>query len=232
MGWTKLKKRLSDRLGIPRSFALNELDLKLDRIMSGKRGGFFIEAGANDGLAQSNTLFFERFRGWSGLLVEPIPENFERCQTNRPTAIVANAALVPFDFVEPTVQMRYCNLMSMVKGGLRSAEDEAVHIEAGGKVQGGIGTYEVAVRARSLQSILDYHGIKYADLVVLDVEGFEAPVLRGIDFNRFEASNLLIEARYQDEIEEAIGERYEMVEQLSYHDLLYRPRLSNSSRSR
>ena len=36
--------------------------------------GFFIEAGANDGLKQSNTFYLESRRGWRGLLVEPIPE--------------------------------------------------------------------------------------------------------------------------------------------------------------
>ena len=32
--------------------------------------GFYIEAGANNGVAQSNTLELEK-RGWSGLLIEP-----------------------------------------------------------------------------------------------------------------------------------------------------------------
>ena len=33
--------------------------------------GVFVEAGAVDGVTNSNTLFFERYLGWSGLLVEP-----------------------------------------------------------------------------------------------------------------------------------------------------------------
>src|SRR4051795_6632212 len=36
--------------------------------------GFFVEAGANDGYDQSNTYHLERQRGWSGLLVEAVPE--------------------------------------------------------------------------------------------------------------------------------------------------------------
>ena len=54
------------------SYSLNDLDLKLDAILE-QRDGFYIEAGANDGLNQSNTVFFERHRGWTGLLVEPLP---------------------------------------------------------------------------------------------------------------------------------------------------------------
>ena len=41
------------------------------------RNGFFIEAGAYDGEALSNTLFFELKQRWTGLLIEPNPDAFE-----------------------------------------------------------------------------------------------------------------------------------------------------------
>ncbi|XP_037793352.1 uncharacterized protein LOC119588781 [Penaeus monodon] len=47
------------------------------RMVNGKRGGFFLEAGALDGYYQSNTFFLERDLGWTGLLVEPNPVFFE-----------------------------------------------------------------------------------------------------------------------------------------------------------
>jgi hypothetical protein len=56
---------LVDAMGQP-------LDLKLDALFGQKTGGVFIELGANDGLTQSNTAFFEFSRGWTGLLVEPV----------------------------------------------------------------------------------------------------------------------------------------------------------------
>ena len=40
---------------------------------------FFIEAGANNGLRQSNSFIFEQCFGWPGLLVEPIFYNYEKC---------------------------------------------------------------------------------------------------------------------------------------------------------
>ena len=47
----------------------------VDRYYSGsKYGGFFIEAGAHDGIGGSNTLRFELNPLWSGLLVEPNPK--------------------------------------------------------------------------------------------------------------------------------------------------------------
>ena len=42
-----------------------------------KTDGFFFEAGAYDGVAVSNSLFFELQRGWTGLLVEAHPDNYE-----------------------------------------------------------------------------------------------------------------------------------------------------------
>jgi hypothetical protein len=41
-----------------------------------KRDGFFIEAGAHDGVEASNTLYLEKKMGWKGLLVEPNPDTF------------------------------------------------------------------------------------------------------------------------------------------------------------
>ena len=41
------------------------------------KNGFFVEAGADDFLVDSNTLLFEVFHGWKGLLVEPVLSRFK-----------------------------------------------------------------------------------------------------------------------------------------------------------
>lgn len=38
--------------------------------------GFFVESGARDGEAHSNTLYYENTKKWTGLLVEPSPVEF------------------------------------------------------------------------------------------------------------------------------------------------------------
>ena len=48
---------------------------------SSKFDGFFIEAGAYDGYTLSNSLYFEIYRGWKGLLVEAHPDNYEMLMT-------------------------------------------------------------------------------------------------------------------------------------------------------
>ena len=38
--------------------------------------GFYIECGANDGVNQSNTWYFEKTK-WKGILIEPVNEVFK-----------------------------------------------------------------------------------------------------------------------------------------------------------
>ncbi len=53
-------------------------DWFVDILLRGKRNGYFIEIGANDGETFSNSLFFEEKRGWTGACVEPNPAQFEK----------------------------------------------------------------------------------------------------------------------------------------------------------
>lgn len=203
-----------------RSYALNELDLKLLPFL-GNRRGFFIEAGANDGVTQSNTLFYERHRGWRGLLIEPIPELAARCRKNRPRSIVENCALLATGDPRREVTMQFCNLMSLVKGAMHSEQADREHIEKGCAVQG-IQSYEVTVPARTLDDILAAHGITEVDLFSLDVEGFELQVLQGM--TKVQPRFLLIEARDRAAIEGHLAPRYEVAAELSHHDVLFRRR--------
>ena len=221
----KLWDRLRNRIFSSRkreSFSLNALDLKLAPYLNFNRG-FFIEAGANDGISQSNTLYFERYQGWRGLLIEPIPELAVRCKLNRPLCAVENCALVPFDFTGSEIAMRYCNLMSLVKGAMKSEADDLAHVRIGSEVQR-LQTYELRVPARTLTSILEQHAVKTIDLLSLDVEGFELNVLQGIDFDRYRPRFMLIEARFRTEIDSFLKPNYEPVAELSEHDVLYRNR--------
>ena len=49
----------------------------IEKLFRGKKNGFFVEAGAFDGEAFSNTLLFELKHNWTGLLVEPNPDLYQ-----------------------------------------------------------------------------------------------------------------------------------------------------------
>ncbi|XP_060595393.1 protein Star-like [Ruditapes philippinarum] len=65
----------------------------IDRFLKNMTNGFFIESGAFDGEYLSNSLFFERFRNWTGLLVEPNPFQFKRLMNKNRKAYAINACL-------------------------------------------------------------------------------------------------------------------------------------------
>jgi FkbM family methyltransferase len=205
-----------------KSFGLKGLDLALLPWLD-FRDGFFIEAGANNGVKFSNTLFFERYRNWRGLLIEPIPELAAECRKNRPLSIVENCALVAAGSAQREVAMRYCNMMSIVKGAMQSEEGDLDHIKKGCEVQQ-IESYELTVPARPLSELLDAHGITHVDFFSLDVEGYELEALKGIDFARHAPRFLLVECRDRATIENFLGPRYEAVADLSHHDVLFRAR--------
>ncbi|NET76666.1 FkbM family methyltransferase [Okeania sp. SIO1F9] len=175
-----------------KSFGLNGLDLKLADYLNFDNG-FFIEAGANNGISQSNTVFLERYRNWTGVLIEPIPDLVKLCRHNRPRCVVENYALVPFNYDRDEIDMHYCNLMSLVKQAM-SEEEVKKHIKRGCELQK-IETYVVKVPVTTLNFILEKHKVKRIDLLSLDVEGFELQVLQGLNFNQFRPRFMLIEVR-------------------------------------
>jgi FkbM family methyltransferase len=219
--WSRWWKRIGG-LGRRRSFALNELDRQIEPFLDFDRGTF-IEAGANDGLQQSNTLYFERYRQWTGLLVEPIPDLATRCRRNRPRCRVENVALAPHGHPQTHLAMRFCGLMSVVKGGMKSFREELEHVQAGSACQR-LQPYDVTVPVATLSDLWDRHQLEEVDLLSLDVEGYELQALQGLDFDRHRPGWMLIEARYREDIDAYVLPWYEAIAELSHHDVLYKRR--------
>jgi FkbM family methyltransferase len=197
--------------------ALFGIDRRLAELMPWE-GGTFVEAGAHDGYTQSNTYYLERHQGWSGVLVEPVPELRSRCERRRPRSTVVGSALVAPDRAGGTVAVQFGDLMSTVEG-------DGAHA-AGGLAVTGRRPYTVEVPARTLSSVLDGAGLTSVDVIVLDVEGREADVLAGLDLTRHSPRYLLVEtldrASQQPAIDAAVADAYVFAEALSPYDLLYR----------
>jgi FkbM family methyltransferase len=220
----RLRRALFEAIGDPRYSrpALNGLDEKLSKYLN-YRGGFFIEAGANDGYSQSNTYYLEKFLGWTGILVEGIPELYHSCRRLRKKSAVRHCALVSGEFKAPQARMHYANLMSLVDGALKSEALQAAHIRRGLELQKLSGTHPVTVPARTLQSILDeYSPAPEIDFFSLDVEGYELEVLQGLDLRKYRPAFILVEVRFFEDVHAYLKPFYELVEQLTDSDFLYR----------
>ncbi len=214
----------SDRYSHP---ALFDLDRQLAQRLP-HAGGFFVEAGANDGFLQSNTYWLERFRRWNGVLVEPVPHLAAQARRRRPGATVVNCALVPPQTEGTSVRLRYGGLMSVVAGSKGGGAEEEAFARAGD--MNGLDDYaELDVPGRTLTSVLAAAGApEEIDLLTLDVEGYEAEALKGLDLERYRPRLMLVEAMdavRQQQLEAVIGRHYEYVERLSPHDLLYERRV-------
>jgi len=201
---------------------LNKIDRKLRRFLP-SRNGFFIELGANDGLKQSNTKHFELFRGWSGVLIEPEPKNYDLLRCNRSeNSKCFNAACVSFDFPEVEIAMMYSDLMTSPLEGRNEIPNARTHAKLGEAFWGGR-SYEFLAPARTLNSILkEANAPLNIELLSLDVEGAELEVLLGLDFKHFNFDFLLIESRNISSLEDFLSSNgYFVIDKLSEHDYLF-----------
>lgn len=187
--------------------------------------GFLIEIGGNDGYFHSPTYYLEKFKGWKGILVEPLPI-YKTCRLNRKSSTVYNYALVDFEYKDDTVTLVDCNAMSVVKNSFEGYEE---WIKAGEEAQS-MTAREIQVNASTLTAILDeyFHNnaSRRIDLLALDVEGFELNVLKGLDLNKYKPTYLLIEMHTEQrrkEIEEILfAHSYILVSHIIDADYLYK----------
>lgn len=86
-------------------------DAVVDRFFQQKREGTFVDVGGFDGVTGSNTFFLELFRGWTGLLVEPVGSQIEvarkvrRCNCERVAIASADGEAEFIEIVEGYTQM-------------------------------------------------------------------------------------------------------------------------------
>lgn len=158
------------------------LDVKLDKLFGCKSNGIYIELGAFDGLTQSNTAFFEFYRSWSGILIEPSKHAYDLCCKNRPKSAVLNLCCVSSDYQQKTIMGDFnSNLMASVSGKRLYSQNL------------------VEVNCCTLNNIIREHiPNKSIDLLSLDTEGYELSVLKGLDLSLNRPRFLLIEVYTSD----------------------------------
>lgn len=183
-------------------FGLNELDRKIAEYVP-QQQGVFVDVGANDGINQSNSLYFER-KGWRGILIEPVPETYEKCKQNRPLAQVVHAACVAPDYPDTEIALIDVGLMSIVDGARNSEKEKQAWIQRGEQLQQ-ITSKPCLAPAKTLTSILEEQNLSEIDILLVDVEGYESEVLAGLDFYRFRPKHIVIEDSGTTDLENILG---------------------------
>jgi FkbM family methyltransferase len=205
--------------------SLNKLDEALSNLLPHKNG-YYVEIGANDGISQSNSLYFERKKNWSGILVEPDKHNFRLLTRNRKKRNkFFNCACVSFDFKENFIKFIYSNLMSVTINDKSEFDKVNTHALSGMKFLAKdeiIETY--LVPAMNLESILEKaNAPSLMDFFSLDVEGHELEVLKGLNHTKYRFKYILIETSEFATITSYLNNaRYHFIEKLSHHDYLFK----------
>lgn len=205
-------------------FGVNQLDKTLLDYLNFEEG-YFVELGANDGINQSNTFHLEKFKGWKGVLVEPIPHNFLNCLKIRSqkTHVFSNAC-VSFEYHEKFVEIQYSNLMSVSLNLESDISDPISHANLGKQfLSESEKVFTFGAVARTLQSILEEaRSPSLIDLLSLDVEGSEIEVLKGINHDKYKFKYICIECRDINKMEKYLNSKgYRLIKQLSVHDFLF-----------
>ncbi|MBY0311773.1 MAG: FkbM family methyltransferase [Phycisphaerales bacterium] len=161
-------------------------DLWAYDLFAGQSSGFYIEVGAFDGYNLSVTYALEAM-GWNGLLIEALPERYEKCKLRRPNSRVVHSALGKknasgtVDFVN--VSDQYGGMLSFID----AKTEHAKQIE-----QSKFQTTKLTVPITSMDELLKDHKGPI-DLAVIDVEGAELDVLDGFDLYKHKPRALILE---------------------------------------
>lgn len=220
--WTGLKKL---PINLRKYYGVQNLDEKLEKYVNFDNG-YYVELGANDGMNQSNTYYFEKFRNWRGILIEPSPHNFLKLLANRSAENQMHCnACVSFDFKEPFVGIVYSNLMSSPLNLESDIKDPASHAAIGKDfLEKTDRIFTFGAVAKTLNQIfIDSKAPNLMDLLSLDVEGAEMEVLKGIDHDVYRFKFMCIENRDIEKMKAYLADKdYEFIEALSVHDYLFK----------
>lgn len=222
--WQYFNTLLASQYKGAKYFGLNELDRKIAEYIP-QQHGVFVDVGANDGINQSNSLYFER-QGWRCVLIEPVPAIHEKCKLNRPFAQVVHAACVAPEYPLMEIALIDVGLMSLVEGARISEEEKQAWIQRGEQLQQ-ITSKPCLAPAKTLSSILEEQNLYEIDLLSVDVEGYESEVLAGLDFSRFRPKHIVIEDSGTADLENILGKYgYQVIavfnERNFTRDLLFR----------
>jgi FkbM family methyltransferase len=143
-----------------------------------KHEGYFVEAGASDGIRFSNTLFFEKYLEWNGICIEANDSFYKRLLKNRECHCIH--ACLGDD--RKTVNF---NEEGKEYGGIVSPDIDNAHV-----------TQKMTI---PLADILDEcNAPKTIDYLSLDTEGSEYEILKTFPFSRYAFRALTIEHNFDE----------------------------------
>jgi len=150
-----------------------------------KRGGYFVDLAAADGMLHSNTYFLESILGWKGLLIEANPAYAESLKRNRSSQVVQACVS---DRNDEEVKFRIDN--GFLGGIIDDETDNNRFVRARELSKAQI----LTLPSKTLEQILiERNSPKLIDFVSLDVEGAEYMILRNFNFENYQFRSIVVE---------------------------------------
>ncbi len=210
-----------------RYFSQAGQDAVVDQVLKHKRGGTFLDIGGYDGVTGSNTFFLEVFRGWTGLLVEPVPANLKNAREVRRCpclgcAVAAEAGEAAFIEVQAGFTQMSGLAATYDPGLLETVRADPRHAEE-----------IIRVPTRTLANLFEEAGTPRPDFVSLDIEGGEIAVLETLDFDRYRPRLWAIENNTgSSDLPNLMRERgYDLIEFCGQDDIYHDRRAINPDRA-
>ena len=156
-----------------------------------KRGGYFVEFGATNGVTLSNSYLLEKSFGWNGILAEPARCWHAELRANRNCKIETNcvweSSSERLEFNEVSAQeLSTINVFSESDGRSLERKNGNVYL----------------VETISLNELLEKHNAPYEiDYLSVDTEGSELTILSNFDFSKYKIHIITVEHNFTKERE-------------------------------
>lgn len=149
----------------------------IESVFKGRRGGFFVEAGAANGIGGSASFVLERYFDWKGICVEPV-ERFHEVLRKYRTCTVDDRCL--WSRTGESVTFSYFPTRS----GLSGIDDVRIDKHEEELRTSGTEAIQVEKETVSLHDLLEQHEAPATiEYICLDIEGAERQVLEAYDFD-------------------------------------------------
>ena len=195
----------------------------IEEVFHGKRGGYFLDLAASDGIFLNNTFVLETQYGWNGVCIEPNPVFFQRLDINR-RCIRINKCID-----EKPGQVDFA-LFSELGGIIDNDTDNNMAIRGKqievARSKGGV----LRLAAVSLASVLDEtNAPSTIDFFSFDVEGAETRILRSFPFGKYRFLSLTVERPTAELNQLLFGNGYIFVKNLKFDSFYVHESLEGAS---
>ena len=155
----------------------------IKKVLNYKKGGYFVDIGAYDGVHLSNTYALEKMLDWRGICVEPSKKFFDL--TKNRNCLCIQAAAGPDS--DTMIQFLYYGQSPALSGNISTISN---HL----KMEDLIGSEALEMKTVSLYDLLKKNNApKYIDYLNIDTEGYEYEILKNFKFDEYKFGVITVE---------------------------------------